>query len=423
VKAGSAYSQLPIHYSWVVLGSATLAVVGALGLARFGYTLVLPSMQSGLGLDNTQAGILASASLIGYLILSLVGGVLAARFGPRSVVTAGLLITGAGMILTGMVHSFLPAALWLAVTGLGSGTVNVPAMGLMTAWFAAKRRGLATGIAVAGSSLALIVIGPLVPRILTAYGDDGWRVCWTIFGAATLAFAVLVWLFLRNDPEELGIKPLGAESGAVLLTNASDRLQWGLVYRSTVVWHLGLVYIAFGFSYIIYLTFFTKRLVAEGGFSTESAGTLFMVLGWFSLLCGLIWGAVSDRLGRRTALIIVYLLQAIAFGAFALANTPAVFTFSVILFGLTAWSIPAIMAAACGDVLGARMAPAALGFLTLFFGVGQAVGPSVAGAMADAAGSFVPAYMLASAVAFIGACGAYLLRSSVSTAPVTGDVQ
>jgi MFS family permease len=72
------------------------------------------------------------------------------------------------------------------------------------------------------------------------------------------------------------------------------------------------------------------------------------------------------------------------------------------------------MAAACGDVLGARMAPAALGFITLFFGIGQAIGPSVAGAMADASGSFTGAYLLASGVALAGAVGSLLLRRSAA---------
>ncbi|MBN1417421.1 MAG: YbfB/YjiJ family MFS transporter, partial [Planctomycetes bacterium] len=74
---------------------------------------------------------------------------------------------------------------------------------------------------------------------------------------------------------------------------------------------------------------------------------------------------------------------------------------------------PAIMAAACGDVLGARMAPAALGFITVFFGVGQALGPTVAGAIADAAGSFGPAFALAAGVALAGAAGAATLRAGV----------
>jgi MFS family permease len=177
------------------------------------------------------------------------------------------------------------------------------------------------------------------------------------------------------------------------------------------VWHLGLVYVAFGFSYIIYMTFFTKNLIAEGGYTQEAAGSLFMVMGWASLFCGLIWGTASDVIGRKRALIIVYLIHTAAFSLFSLWQSPAGFTLSAVLFGLTAWSIPAIMAATCGDILGPRLAPAALGFITLFFGIGQAVSPSIAGAIADRADSFYPVFLLAAGVAFIGAVGASLLRT------------
>jgi MFS family permease len=136
-----------------------------------------------------------------------------------------------------------------------------------------------------------------------------------------------------------------------------------------------------------------------------------MVMGWLSLLCGLIWGALSDVIGRKAALILVFLLHAAAFGLFALTRSPAGYTVSAVLYGLTAWSIPAIMAAACGDRLGPRLAPAGLGFVTLFMGLGQAAGPSVAGAMADALQSFTPAFLLAAAVALAGAIGAATLRN------------
>jgi len=133
-------------------------------------------------------------------------------------------------------------------------------------------------------------------------------------------------------------------------------------------------------------------------------------MGWASLICGFLWGWVSDLIGRRYALVIVYLINATAFALFALWPAPPGFTLSALLFGVTAWSIPAIMAATCGDMLGPRLAPAALGFITLFFGIGQAVAPSVAGAMADAYGSFAPAFLLASGVALCGALGSAFLR-------------
>jgi MFS family permease len=173
--------------------------------------------------------------------------------------------------------------------------------------------------------------------------------------------------------------------------------------------------VAFGFSYIIYMTFFTKYLVAEARYTPAEAGSLFMTMGWVSLLCGLVWGWTSDHIGRKGALVIVYLIQAVAFALFALWPSPTGLTLSAVLFGLTAWSIPAIVAATCGDLLGPRLAPAGLGFVTLFFGIGQAVGPSAAGALADAAGSLAPAMLLAAAVALLGAVGSLLLRHHAVT--------
>ena len=67
-------SHHALHYAWVVLSVGMFVVLGALGLARFGYSLVLPEMQRALTLDNSGAGILATVNLVGYLGLALVGG-------------------------------------------------------------------------------------------------------------------------------------------------------------------------------------------------------------------------------------------------------------------------------------------------------------------------------------------------------------
>ena len=411
-----ASSHPRFHYGWVVIIVGTLVVFGSLGLARFSYTVMLPVMQESLAMDNTQAGALATANLVGYLALSVIGGALAAQYGPRGVISVALALAGVGMLLTGMANSFLSAAVWRAVVGIGSGASNVPVMGLLSAWFAPRRRGFASGIVVAGSSVALIFLGPLVPRVLSAYGDNGWRMCWFIFGGVTLLLAVGGFIFLRNHPAEKGLKPFGADTEDTVLSSGSKAIEWGLVYQSPAVWRVGLVYVVFGFSYIIYMTFFAKRLIAEGGYSQQAAGGLFMTMGWFSLVCGLIWGTVSDVIGRKGALIIVYLIHTVSFTMFALWPTPVGFTISTILFGLSVWSIPAIMAAICGDILGPKLAPAGMGFITLFFGIGQAVGPSVAGAMADATCSLTSPLLLAGGVALLGAFGSLFL-SQVTLKP------
>ncbi|KPJ84132.1 MAG: hypothetical protein AMS17_16650, partial [Spirochaetes bacterium DG_61] len=254
-------SSSRIHYAWIVLIVGTIIVFGSLGLARFGYSLLLPSMQSALEIDNSAAGSLATANLVGYLLLALIGGALASRYGPRLIISIGMLVVGVGMLLTGGSQSFWSGMLWRFVTGLGSGASNVPIMALMSAWFSPTIRGFATGIAVSGSSIALILTGPLIPRMLSLFPSNGWRLAWYIFGGVSLLIACAGALLLRNHPKDLDLHVLGGPNNRAKLNQRT--LNWGLVYRSRAVWHLGLVYAAFGFSYIIYITFFIRYLVGE----------------------------------------------------------------------------------------------------------------------------------------------------------------
>jgi len=410
-KASMSVNQSFFHYGWVILFIGTLVVFASLGLARFGFSVLLPEMQKGLEMDNIQAGMMATSNLVGYLSLSLLGGALAARFGPRAVITAGLLTVGITLILTGIAENFLTATLWRTLTGIGSGASNVPVIGLLASWFTPRRRGLAAGVVVTGSSLGLIFAGPIVPWIISGFNPHGWRICWYLFGGLTLLIALVGVFLIRNRPSQMGLKPVGPYAGYSLDSPGAQALRWADVYKSPTLWHLGMVYMAFGFSYIIYMTFFVKYLIAEGGYTSQAAGNLFMTMGWCSMLCGLIWGSLSDFIGRRVTLVLVYCIHGVSFRLFAVWPVPAGFILSAVLFGFSAWSIPAIMAATCGDVFGPRMAPAALGFITLLFGIAQAFGPGIAGAMADNAGSFSSAFILASAVAFTGAVAAWLIRS------------
>jgi MFS family permease len=171
------------------------------------------------------------------------------------------------------------------------------------------------------------------------------------------------------------------------------------------------VYFAFGFSYIIYSTFFVRHLVRSLGMETAAAGTLWLQIGLASTLSGFVWGAVSDRWGRKFALMCIFVLQGLSFLAFGLTQGVAGAYVSAALFAITAWSIPAVMAAIAGDVFGARQAPAALGLMTVLFGVGQALAPYVGGRVADATQSFAAAFVLAGLVALtLGAGGTLLLR-------------
>jgi predicted MFS family arabinose efflux permease len=401
-----------LHYGWIIAIMSVVTVIGALGLARFGYTMILPSMKEGLGLTDSQAGDLATGNMIGYLVMAITCGFLASRFGPRIVITIFMCIISGSMVLTGVAPNFGIAFLGRALTGVGSGGTNVPVMGLVPGWFAAKRRGLATGMAVSGSSFGMVITGFLVPLILRRYGVEGWRVSWFFLAAFALLIALLCFLILRNHPRDKGLLPIGAEAEeAGAAGPRSSSLQWGLVYKSAPVWHLALIYVLFGFSYIIYTTFFARYLTWEAGFTTEAAGALWSAVGMVSIISGFIWGAVSDVVGRKYGLAIVYFLQFLCFTTFGLWKAPPGYYLSALLFALTAWSIPGIMAAASGDLLGARLAPAALGFVTLFFGIGQACGTFIGGRIADLMGSYTVAFVIAGAAALIGAIASLFLRT------------
>jgi nitrate/nitrite transporter NarK len=175
-------------------------------------------------------------------------------------------------------------------------------MALGSAWFSVKRRGFATGIVSGGIGLGTFLSGIIVPFILTSYGADGWRYSWYILGTLVLLSAVIVFLFLRNQPEDMGLLPVGQEKTADIQNSSSKNkttaLDWGKVYRMKALWFLGLVYFFYGLSYIIYIVFFATYLIKEMGYSEAWAGGLWATVGGLSIFCGVIWGSISDRIGQ-----------------------------------------------------------------------------------------------------------------------------
>ncbi len=388
-------------YAWVIAAVGALAVLGALGFGRHGYTVILTSMKEGLGLSEVQAGDLATGNLLGYLFSSVLFGLLASRFGPRIVIAVSMFAVAAAMLLTGWASNYHTALAGRILTGVASGGANVPAMGLVSSWFDARRRGLATGIAVSGSSFGLLITGLAVPAILIRFGALGWRLAWLCLSAGALLIAVACAVFARNGPasRRAPAASKGAEPRALVRVLASGR-----------IWFLAGIYLLFGFSYIIYSTFFVRFLTTEAGFTTRAAGAMWSGIGLASIASGFLWGMVSDRLGRKYGLAMVFFLQFVSFSLFGLWRAPAGCWISAALFALTAWSIPAIMAASAGDVMGAQLASGALGLLTLFFGIGQAAGPFVASRIANVSGSYAHAYLLAGGAALVGAVLSLLLR-------------
>jgi MFS family permease len=393
-----------------------LTTIGAHGFGRMAYTLILPSMKDGLHFTYAQLGLLGTGNFIGYLSLAIIGGFLAAKFGTRIVITLALILMGTTMIITGLAQSFGFAFVMRLLTGFGNGAAYVPAMALGSSWFAMKRRGFATGIVSAGIGMGTLIAGLIVPPILKSYGSEGWRFSWYYLGGAVIVISGIVCTFIRSQPEEKGLLPIGSEEGNGTLKpkvkeKRATALQWELVYRVSGMWYLGFVYFMYGFSYIIYMTFFAAYLIKEMGLSQSQAGGLWALVGGLSIFCGVIWGGISDLLGRKYGSALAYLTLAVAYAIFAMIKSSIGFYFSAVIFGLTAWSIPTIMAAAAGDYVGSRLAPAGLGFITLFFGIGQALGPALGGYLADATHSFAVPFLFAGGISLLGTVSSLCLKS------------
>jgi len=293
-----------IHYSWVIAVAGMLGILVGLGFARFGYTPILEPMREGLGLSYTHMGLIASANFMGYVSFSLLGGYLASRYGGRKVAVYSLLLIGVTMILTGLVRSFEDALIARFLTGVGSAGVNVSFLGLVSSWFGKARRGLATGMMNAGSSVGIIIVGIVIPVVVLNF-QDGWRVGWSLLGAAGIVIAAVSYMLVKDRPEELGLKPIAVGED-------QREVSIGMVYRTKTLLRLGMVYTLFGFSYIIFATFYSSHMVLQG-YGIELAGGFWSMVGVLSMFSGPLWGTVSDRIGRNYGLAIVYTLLGISF--------------------------------------------------------------------------------------------------------------
>jgi len=402
------------HYGYVIQTIGFFIVMCVMGFGRHSYTVILPMMKSSLHLNYTQIGLMSSGYFLGYLFFSLAGGFLATKYGPRFVISLGTTLAGVAMFFTGNASSFYFAILMRSLTGTGSGISFVPTMGLASAWFISKRRGTATGLLMSGSGLGMVITGKAVPRALAQYGMECWHYCWYLMGTVTILLGIISFFFLRNSPDEKGLVPIGKES--VITRQASKTtypiLKQKAIFKYHTLWYLGLIYFTFGFSYAIYITFFSVYLGGEKGMPPQFIGNLWSILGLISILGAAVWGLLSDYLSRKFSLATIFLFVACSLIVLAFSNSTIGYYLSAILLGCTALSTVGIMAAICGDYLGPRYAPAALGMITFLMSIGQVLGPSIAGYLTDILNSSSQAFLLAALLALCGSLGSCFLKYS-----------
>jgi len=386
--------RLPLHYGWIIVLAGALTLFACLGLARFAYGMLLPGMRAGLGLGYDEMGFVSTGNFAGYLAAVALAPALIRRLRPRVTIVSGLLLITLCMFGISRSSGFLPLLFLYALIGVGSGFANIPVMVLVSHWFRRERRGRAAGLMVVGNGAAIIFAGYLMPALNAKLGAQAWRSGWLILGAITLAVAAAAATLLRNDPADLGLEPVGRREAI-----APEQLAVPAGCRpARVLGQLGLLYLIFGATYMVYGTFIVTSMVVEFGFAEAKAGMFWSWVGFFSLFSGVVFGHLSDRVGRRGGLAAAFAVQTLAYFLVGAKLGAGSLLLSVVLYGVAAFAIPTIMAAAVGDYLGLSRAAQAFSLITLFFACGQTIGPGAAGILAKASGSFSSSYLAAAAL-------------------------
>lgn len=389
-----------------------------LGLGRFSLGMLLPSMGWSLNLSYSQMGLIGTGNFVGYMISVIIAGIVAKRIGSRWTITAGLVLVGSSMIFISQAANFTEIMIFYIATGIGSGFANIPMMGLVSHWFIKTNRGRAAGAMLSGNGLAIVLTGIFIPWINSSMGAQGWRTGWLAIGVISVFIAGLAGVLLRNDPKEKGLSPLGSSPEVTVIPKGQaadipENPKWTMV-------HLGSIYTLFGATYAVYVTFIVTAMVSERGFGEGTAGQFWAVVGALSVFSGPLFGWISDKIGRKTGMMMVYGLFTISYALVA-ADLPNAYLYASIgIFGLSVWSIPTIMSATVGDYVGPAKAVKAFGFITLFFGAGQITGPAVAGFLADTTGSFSAAFWLCSLLTGIAILASFFLRAPVKPQGHTG---
>ncbi|MCX8027396.1 MAG: YbfB/YjiJ family MFS transporter [Thermodesulfovibrionales bacterium] len=363
--------------------------------------MLLPSMSNALNLSYIQMGVFSTANFVGYLLTVLFAGRIISVLDFRLSIFVGLMTSGLTMLIISKMSDLYTLTALYSLTGIGSGITNISVMGLVTRWFDKTKRGVASGFVVIGSGFSILIAGILVPFINQHYGVDGWRISWAISSAIVLFVAFVSLLLVRNNPQVLGLLPFGESPTKTHNTPTHKEPQSEYMIKRITL-HLGIIYFIFGFTYVIYVTFIVTALIKEFGFSEGIAGEFWSWVGISSLLSGPLFGFLSDKIGRKKGIMLVFFIQMFSYLIVSLNLGYQWLYVSIICFGITAWSIPSIMAATVGDFFGSLRSPSIFGYITFIFGIGQVLGPLIGGLIAEWTGGFSTTFLVSAMVVFVG---------------------
>lgn len=383
-----------IFYGWVVV--ATFCIAGsAIWGVRFSFGVFFKSLESEFALSRAATSAIFSAFMVLGSVFSVLGGWALDRFGPRIVFLAMGICTGLSLLLTGQVTDlwqiFFTYSLLLAI---GTSAIYVVIMSTVSRWFE-KKRGLALGMASIGAGMGPLVVAPFATYLISAFD---WRGSFTVLGIIALVLVIPLSLLLRRNPREIGLLPDGADFSAsetvspklVVLT---DYLSPRQAVRTRSFWLLLSTFLIYSAYLLTILTHLVPH-ITDLGFSAAEAATVLSVAGGATIVGRVLLGMVSDRMGKKGAVMLGAALHIIALLCLLWARELWTFYTFAFIFGFGWGGMGPATAALIGDTFGLGRLGAILGLLDVGFNIGAAIGPVVAGLIYDLRQSYFLSFLL-----------------------------
>ncbi|WP_435609434.1 YbfB/YjiJ family MFS transporter [Pseudomonas knackmussii] len=309
--ANPAAAQRQPHPLHAILAGLCASLVG-IGLARFAYTPLIPSLIEAHWFAANDVVYLGAANLVGYLAGALVGRPLARRLAPRVALQLMMLLASLAFVACAFPLSVAWFFLWRFLSGLAGGAIMVLAAGSVLPFIPGERKGLASGAVFLGLGLGIAGSGTLVPLLL----EMGLRQTWIGLGALSLLLTVIAWAGWPHAPR------LPAASRAQAKVAVPPVLR--LIYAQYALMAVTLV------PMMVFLVDYVARGLQWG---THSAALFWVVYGLGAIAGPMSYGVLADRIGVAASTRIALLAQVIAVAALVLSQQPAVLVAAVLVIG------------------------------------------------------------------------------------------
>ena len=403
--------KTPDSARWTVL--ALLFLGGMINyLDRSAIGVAAPFLSKQLSLTPSELGWVFSVFFFGYAAFCFVGGYAADRIGARNVFAIAAVVWSVFCGLTAFVFSYASLLIVRLIFGAGEGPYGSATNKMISNWFPRRQQGSAVGWANAGTPLGGAIAGPIVGFIALAYG---WRVSFVVIALVGLCWAIVWMLLVTERPERdadvsAGERTATATGPEVRSTGPRASLR-RLLIRPGV---LATAFAFFGYAYILYffLSWFPSYLTMQQHLSISSmsfVGAIPWLLGFIGLAGG---GVVSDAIFRFTGnavlarklvlvggLLIAAVCVALAGAVTGVLAAVTLMTVSVFFMYLTGHTYFTLIL----DTVEQDRVGGVSGFVHLIANLAGIVAPAVTGYMVEASGSFAGAFVLAGAIAVLGA--------------------